>query len=93
MLIALVVGEVVATNKHASHEGQKLLLVQPLNLDGSERGDPMVAVDAVDAGEGDRVLITTDGFAAASAVGGAPGKTPIDTAVIGFIDSIELLPG
>ncbi len=39
MLIARVVGELVATQKHPSHEGRKLLLVQPLNLDGSDRGD------------------------------------------------------
>ena len=36
MLIARVVGELVATQKHASHEGRKLLLVQPLNLDGTQ---------------------------------------------------------
>ena len=40
MLIGKVIGEVVATRKHASHEGQKILYVQMLNLDGSERGRP-----------------------------------------------------
>ena len=49
MLIARVIGEVVATQKHPSHEGRKILLVQPLNLDGSDRGDAVVALDAVDA--------------------------------------------
>ena len=44
MLIARVVGEVVATQKHPSHEGRKVLLVQPLNLDGSNRGDAVVAL-------------------------------------------------
>jgi ethanolamine utilization protein EutN len=91
MLIGLVVGELVATQKHPSHEGRKLLLVQPLNLDGSNRGDAMVAVDAVDAGVGDRVLITTEGFSAMTSVGRP--NSPIDTAVIGFIDAIELSPG
>jgi uncharacterized membrane protein YeaQ/YmgE (transglycosylase-associated protein family) len=46
MQIARVIGTVVATRKHPSHEGLKLLLVQPLNLDGSDRGDAVVAVDA-----------------------------------------------
>ena len=69
MLIARVIGELVATRKHPSHEGRKLLLVQPLNLDGTDRGDAVIALDAVDAGAGDRVLIVTDGFAAATAVG------------------------
>jgi ethanolamine utilization protein EutN len=90
MLIARVVGDLVATQKHASHEGLKLLLVQPLNLDGSDRGDAVVAVDAVDAGVGDKVLLTTEGFSAMTAVGRP--QSPIDMAVIGFIDQIELLP-
>ena len=91
MLIGRVVGEVVATHKHASHEGRKILLVQPLNLDGSDRGDAVLALDAVDAGVGDRVLLATDGWAASSAVGRP--QTPIDMAVIGFIDEIEVIPG
>ena len=91
MLIARVIGELVATQKHPSHEGRKVLLVQPLNLDGSDRGDAVVALDAVDAGVGDRVLLSTDGYAASSAVGRP--QSPIDMAVIGFIDEVELLPG
>jgi microcompartment protein CcmK/EutM len=89
MLIARVIGELVATQKHPAHEGRKLLLVQPLNLDGTDRGDAVIALDAVDAGAGDRVLIVTDGFAAATAVG-RPVPSPIDMAVIGFIDHIDL---
>jgi ethanolamine utilization protein EutN len=91
MLIARVIGELVATQKHASHEGRKLLVVQPLNLDGTNRGDAVVALDAVDAGVGDRVLLSTDGYAASSSVGRP--QSPIDMAVIGFIDQVEILPG
>ena len=91
MLIALVIGELVATQKHPSHEGRKVLLVQPLNLDGSHRGDAVVALDAVDAGIGDRVLLTTDGYSASTSVGRP--QSPIDMAVIGFIDRVEILPG
>lgn len=87
MLIARVVGDLSATQKHPSHEGLKLLLVQPLNLDGSARGNPYVAVDSVNAGIGNQVLLTTDGFAAFSSVGQS--MTPIDAAVIGVIDHIE----
>ena len=90
MLIARVVGELVATHKHASHEGRKILLVQPLNLDGTDRGNPVVALDAVDAGVGDRVLLVTEGFSAMTAV--ERPQSPIDMAVIGFIDSIDLAP-
>ena len=91
MLIGRVIGELVATQKHASHEGRKILLVQPLNLDGSNRGDAVVALDAVDAGVGDQVLVATEGFSAMTSVGRP--NSPIDMAVIGFIDHIELLPG
>ena len=91
MLIARVVGELTATQKHASHEGLKLLLVQPLNLDGTDRGDAVIAVDAVDAGVGDKVLLATEGFSAMTSVGRP--NSPIDMAVIGFIDHIELIQG
>jgi ethanolamine utilization protein EutN len=91
MLIGRVVGELVSTQKHASHRGRKALLVQPLNLDGSNRGEALIAFDAVDAGIGDRVLVVTEGFSAMTAVGRP--QSPIDMAVIGFIDQIDLLPG
>jgi ethanolamine utilization protein EutN len=89
MLIGRVVGDVVATQKHESHIGRKALLVQPLNLDGSDRGAPVVALDAVDAGIGDRVLLVTEGFSAMTAV--ERPQSPIDAAVIGVIDLIELV--
>ena len=91
MLIARVIGEMVAPQKHPSHEGRNLLVVQPLNLDGSPRGDAVVAMDAIGAGIGDRVLLTTDGYAAMSAVGRM--QSPIDMAVIGFIDRVDVLDG
>jgi ethanolamine utilization protein EutN len=90
VLIARVIGQVVATCKHPSHEGLKLLLVQPLNLDGSDRGDAVVAVDSVGAGVGERVLLTMEGFSAFTSVGRP--MTPIESAVIGIIDHVELLP-
>ena len=88
MLIGRVVGQVVSTEKHASHKGRKALLVQPLNLDGTDRGDPVIALDSVDAGIGDQVLIATDGFSAMTSVGRP--QSPIDMAVVGFVDSIDL---
>jgi ethanolamine utilization protein EutN len=88
VLIGRVIGDVVATQKTPSHEGMKILLVQPLNLDGSDRGAALLAVDAVDAGIGERVLLSTEGFSAMTAVGRP--NSPIDTAVIGVIDAIDL---
>jgi len=88
MLIARVVVDLTATHKHPSHDGKKLLLVQPLELDGTNRGNAVVAVDSVNAGIGDRVLLVQDGFAAFTTVGLGP--SPIDSAVVGVIDHIEL---
>jgi ethanolamine utilization protein EutN len=88
MMIARVIGDVVATHKHERHHGRKALLVQPLNLDGTDRGNAVVALDSVDAGVGDRVLLVTEGFSAMTAVGRP--ESPIDMAVIGVIDRVDI---
>jgi microcompartment protein CcmK/EutM len=88
MLIGRVIGDVVATQKVPSHQGRKILVVQPLNLDGSDRGDPVLSLDAVGAGIGERVLLTNEGFSAMTAVGRP--NSPIDSAVIGVIDTVDL---
>jgi len=90
VLIGRVIGEVVSTQKHPSHEARKALVVQPLNLDDSARGDAVVALDAVGAGLGDKVLLTTDGYAAFTAVGLS--LAPVDMAVIGIVDKVETDP-
>jgi len=91
MLIGRVIGEVVSTQKHSAYESLKILLVQPLNLDGSNRGAAVIAVDAVNAGIGDRVLVTTDGYAAFTSV--KLPASPIDMAVVGIVDQVELSVG
>ena len=89
MIIGRVVGHVVATQKQESHEGKKILLVQPLDLEGQPVGDAFVALDAVDAGVGDRVLAVQEGFSAMTSVGHI--ESPIDAAVIGVVDLVELV--
>jgi ethanolamine utilization protein EutN len=91
MLIGRVIGDVVATQKAPSHEGRKILVVQPLNLDGSDRGEAVLALDAVGAGIGERVLLTTEGFSAMTSVGRP--NSPIDSAVIGIIDTVDVIVG
>ncbi|HEY2647447.1 MAG TPA: EutN/CcmL family microcompartment protein [Candidatus Acidoferrales bacterium] len=88
MLIGRVIGDVVASQKVPSHQGRKILVVQPINLDGSDRGDPVLSLDAVGAGIGERVLFTNEGFSAMTAVGRP--HSPIDSAVIGVIDAVDL---
>jgi ethanolamine utilization protein EutN len=88
MLIGRVVGNVVATVKNPKLEGAKLLLVQPLGLDGQDRGLTVLAIDSVDAGVGDRVLLTLDGKSAMQALG--RGLAAVDAAVLGVVDSVDL---
>ena len=89
MLLSKVVGEVVATQNHATHDALKLLLVRQTNRAGAEHGAPLVAVDTLDAGVGDTVLLTLDGWAAMTAVKRA--RAPIDAAVIAIVDSVDWL--
>ncbi len=88
MLIGRVVGNLVATRKYAKLEGTKLLLVQPLDLEGKERGTTILAIDGVDAGPGDRVLLVQDGRAAQLILG--KGTSAVDAAVVGVVDSVDL---
>lgn len=88
MLIGRVLGNVVATQKNEKLEGAKLLLVQPLDLDGAARGTPVLAIDGVDAGPGDRVLLIQDGRAAQLVLG--RGVAAVDAAVVGVVDAVDL---
>jgi ethanolamine utilization protein EutN len=88
VIIAKVVGNIVATQKQQSHEGKKILLIQPLDLEDQPAGDVVAALDSVDAGIGDRVLAVQEGFSAMTSVGHT--ESPIDAAVIGVIDLVEL---
>jgi ethanolamine utilization protein EutN len=88
MIIARVIGNVVASQKQQSHEGKKILLLQPLDLEDQPMGDVVVALDAVDAGVGDRVLAVQEGFSAMTSVGHV--ESPIDAAVIGVVDIMEI---
>ena len=88
MLLARVVGNVVATQKNGQLEGSKLLLVQPTDPDGAPRGAAVLAIDGVDAGVGDRVLLIQDGRSAQLVLG--RGVAAVDAAVIGVVDAVEL---
>jgi len=86
--LARVAGTVVATQKHRKFEGAKLLLVQPVTLEDTPRGVVLLAVDAVGAGVNDKVLVVIEGRAAAEAVGRR--GTPVDAAIIGIVDRVDL---
>ncbi len=64
MFIAKVLGTVVSTIKHEAYEGEKIMVVQPLALDGAHQGRSLLALDKAQAGEGDTVLVLNEGSSA-----------------------------
>lgn len=87
MILGKVVGTVVATRKDERLVGSKLLLVQPAQPDGTPRGAPLVAVDTVDAGAGEQVLVVS-GSSARMAAGMT--DRPVDAAIVGIVDTVDI---
>lgn len=88
MILARVVGNVVATQKDHRYEGGRIMVVRPINPDGSDAGDELLALDAVDSGVGDMVVVVREGWSASTTSTGSPGAA-IDSAIIGVVDSVE----
>jgi len=88
MQIGRVVGTVVSTQKHRKLEGAKLLLVQPLTLDDQPRGIPLLTIDSVGAGVGEKVLLVIEGKAAGAAL--RRKAAPVDAAIIGIVDTVTV---
>ena len=88
MIIAKVVGTIVATIKHPAFHGRKLLLVQPLHLSGDSADDAFIAVDAAQAGVGDTVLVCQEGGSTRQVIG-VP-NSPVRSSIIAVIDSIHM---
>jgi microcompartment protein CcmK/EutM len=87
MLLARVEGNLVATRKHRSFEGWRLVICQPINQAGEPEGAPQVALDAHGAGMHQRVVISSDGSAARKAVGDE--RSPARWMVIAVVDEKE----
>jgi ethanolamine utilization protein EutN len=90
MIIGKVVGTVVSTIKHPAFHGWKLLVVQPLNLEGEGAGEDFLAIDAAHAGIGDTVLVCQEGNSTRQVMG-LP-NAPVRSSIVGIIDSISLQP-
>ena len=88
MQIARVIGTVVSTQKHRKFDGAKLMLVQPLNIDDTPRGNALLAVDGVGAGVNEKVLVVLEGRAAGEALGKK--GAPVDAAIVGIIDTVTI---
>ena len=87
MLLAKIVGTVVATRKDPRLVSNKLLVVRPVDPKGKPEGSYLVAVDTVDAGVGETVLIVS-GSSARMASGLK--DCPVDAAIVGIIDTVEV---
>jgi ethanolamine utilization protein EutN len=88
MILARVIGNVVATQKDQRYEGGRIMVVRPVNPDGSDAGDELLALDAVDSGVGDTVVVVREGWSASTTATGSPGAA-IDSAIVGVVDSVE----
>lgn len=87
MILAKIIGTVVATRKDERLVGSKLLLAQPIDPSGKEQGNQFVAVDTVDAGFGEIVLIVSGSSARMAA---DLKDSPVDSAIVGIVDTVDL---
>jgi len=88
MFLAKVIGAVVSTQKNVQFEGHKLLVVQPVGLEGQPVGTSMIAIDIVDAGEGDLVIVNKEGGAARILLENE--KIPVQAVIVGVVDGMDV---
>ena len=91
MLLARVIGNVVATQKNQRYEGSRAMLCRQITPDGRDMEYTCIALDSVNAGEGDTVIIVQEGWGASTASTGKAGAA-IDSAIVGVVDYVDLLP-
>ena len=90
MIIAKVIGNIVATQKNQRYENASVMLCEQITPEGETTGHTILALDSVDAGVGDTVLIVQEGWSASTSATGKAGAA-IDSAIVGVIDHIDLL--
>jgi ethanolamine utilization protein EutN len=88
VFIGQVTGEIVATIQHPDYENRRLLIVDRLEPGGKPAGGYLVAVAAIDAGVGDRVLVLDEGNGARQILSSS--TAPIRSVVVGIIDSVDI---
>ncbi|MGI8731699.1 MAG: EutN/CcmL family microcompartment protein [Pyrinomonadaceae bacterium] len=90
MILARVLGNIVATQKNRRYDNASVMLCQQVTPEGDEMATTVLALNSVDAGVGDTVLIVQEGWSASTAATGKPGAA-IDSAIVGVVDRIDLL--
>jgi ethanolamine utilization protein EutN len=89
MTLARVVGNVVSTEKHPQYRGYKILIVQPLDMQGKSKGKSYLALDGAQAGVGDTVLVVDEGGSARSVLGDEKAVT-VRTVICAVVDRIDI---
>ncbi|HEX8920432.1 MAG TPA: EutN/CcmL family microcompartment protein [Pyrinomonadaceae bacterium] len=89
MILARVLGNIVATQKNVRYQNARIMLCQQVTPEGEDFGTTLLALDSVDAGEGDLVLIVQEGWGASTAATKEAGAA-IDSAIVGVVDRIDL---
>jgi ethanolamine utilization protein EutN len=87
MILARIVGTVVSTRKDPRLDGKKLLIVKPISPEGKDDTGYLVAIDTVDAGFRETVLVVSGSSARLAA---ECKDRPIDAAIVGIVDTIKL---
>ena len=90
MLLARVIGNIVATQINRRYEGTRIMLCRQITPEGTDMDYTCIALDSVSSGEGDIVVIVQEGWGASTATTGRPGAA-IDSAIVGVVDYIDLL--
>ena len=88
MVLCKVTGSVVSTQKNTSLKEHKLLMVQPIGIDGTMLGKDVLALDTVDAGIGDTVLIIQEGAGAQQILNRK--DAPVHTIIVAVVDGIDV---
>ena len=88
MILARVTGTVVTTISHAHYNNRRLLVVQPLVMEGEESGDDFIAIDNTHAGIGDTVLINREGGGARQVLNNP--DACIISVIVGIVDSVHV---
>ena len=89
MILARVLGNVVATQKNQRYQNARVMLCQQITPEGEETAYTVLALDSVDSGVGDTVLIVQEGWSASTAATGKP-QAAIDSAIVGVVDHVDL---
>lgn len=84
MKLAKVIGHVVSSVKTPSHKGSKLMVVEPVNSEGHQIADSLIAVDGVQSGIGDLVLVVEEGGSARQVMNNSEGA--VDAIIVGIVD-------